>query len=35
MTLVTIDAVVDVSRYLIVLEIIGIVAAMAPRALKD
>ena len=35
MALVTVDAVVDVSRYLIVLEIVRVVSAMATGALKD
>lgn len=35
MTLVTVDAVVDVSRHLIVLEVIWVVASVATRALED
>lgn len=34
MALVAINAVVDVSRYLIVLEVVGVVSAMASRALE-
>ena len=35
MTLVAINAVVDVSRHLIMLEVVGIVSAVTPRALED
>ena len=35
MTLVTVDAVVDISRHLIVLEIIWVIASMAAGALED
>lgn len=34
-TLIAIDAVVDVSRNIVVLEIVGVVSAVASRALKD
>ena len=34
-TLITIDAVVDVSRHVLVLEVVCVVAAMAPGALED
>ena len=35
MTLVTVDAVVDISRHLIVLEVVRVVASVAARALED
>ena len=35
MTLITVDAVVDVTRHPLVTEVGGVVAAMATRALED
>ena len=35
MTLVAVDAVVDISRHIVVLEVIRVIAAMASRALED
>ena len=35
MTLVTVDAVVDIPRHVVVLEIVRVIAAMASRALED
>ena len=35
MTLVAVDAVVDISRYVVVVEVVGVVAAMAAGALEN